>query len=233
MNKANVHRQGCAEPVPQWKFRVAILVDDLAPFLNGCHTLLNLGCGTTPLHASKRPLLTVGVDGNLPSLRSARRDRTHDQFVLADLRRLPFRGKSMDGVAALDSIEHLEKASGLALLDEMERVARRRVVVLTPNGFLPKGELEDGNPLQAHRSGWCVSDFASRGFTVVGRHGLKALRGEHAEIRWQPRLLWRLVSYMSQPFVKRRPEHAFHLLAYRDSQGGSEPRGSRLVKGQA
>jgi len=190
-----------------------MLVNDLAALLEGCDTVLNIGCGTAPLPLSKRPRLAVGVDAYLPSLRISRGGGMHDEFVLADLRFLPFKERSFDCVLALDVIEHLEKWEGLALLDVIERIARKQVIILTPNGFLTKGDLEDGNPLQAHHSGWHVSDFEKRGYSVVGRRGLKILRGEHAEIRWQPRIFWGLVAYLSQPFVRTRPELAFHLLA--------------------
>ena len=39
-------------------------------------------------------------------------------------------------MTALDVIEHLPKEGGLALLDELERVCRGQVVVLTPYGFM-------------------------------------------------------------------------------------------------
>jgi hypothetical protein len=132
---------------------------------------------------------------------------------MADLRCLPFKDGSVDGVFALDVIEHLTKDEGERFLDAMERIARKRVLVLTPNGFTPKEHLEGGNPWQAHQSGWTTTDFAKRGFVVRGRRGLQSLRGEHARIRWQPRAFWGLVSYLSQVVVRTNPELGYHLLA--------------------
>lgn len=47
---------------------------------------------------------------------------------------LPFPARSFDGVASLDVLEHLPRNARAAHLDELVRVARRRVVVCCPLG---------------------------------------------------------------------------------------------------
>ena len=65
---------------------------------------------------------------------------------------------SFDCVTALDVIEHIKKAEGLRLLEDMERIAKKRIVVFTPNGFLPQS-VHNNNPLQIHKSGWKVKEM--------------------------------------------------------------------------
>jgi hypothetical protein len=112
-----------------------------------------------------------------------------------------------------DLIEHLERGDALELLHRAERIARRVVVLTTPNGFLEQSSY-GGNELQRHRSGWTVADLEREGFQVYGQNGLKPLRGALAYPR-RPRFVTRPLSILSQPFVWRRPERAFELLAVR------------------
>jgi len=44
--------------------------------------------------------------------------------------------KSFDIVIAMDLIEHLPKSDGYKLLYEMERIARKACMIMTPNGFV-------------------------------------------------------------------------------------------------
>ena len=209
------HAHDTAEEPPRWAKGILGKINDVSPFVGNCETLLNLGCGSAKPPLSKRPRYLVGVDRYQPAIRVGRQNRTHDDFVVADLRHLPFQEKCVDGVLALDAIEHLAKDDGERLLHAMERVARKRVLLITPNGFASKEDLENGNPWQAHRSGWTTGDFARRGYVVRGRRGLQSLRGEHATIRWRPRVFWGLMSYLSQVIVRTKPELSYHLLAYK------------------
>ena len=97
----------------------------------------------------------------------------------------------------------------------MEAVARRRVIVFTPNGFLPQDAF-DGNPYQVHRSGWTVQEMRSRGYEVRGIHGWRPLRGERAAVRWPPRPFWGRLSLHTQRLFLERPHHAFQLLCTKD-----------------
>jgi len=130
-----------------------------------------------------------------PSIRRAREAEIHDDYIVSDLEKIDelYEANSFDAVIALDVIEHLEKNEGLAMLQKMELLARRRVVIFTPNGFLPQGNKED-NVYQVHRSGWTVDEFRELGYTVVGIRGLKFLGGELASIRFRPHFFWQRLS---------------------------------------
>jgi hypothetical protein len=182
-------------------------------------SLLEVGCGDrSPIRwFRRRAPYAVGVDLHAPSIEHSRRLGIHDGYEQLDVLEIAdhFDGASFDAVIALDLIEHLTPADGERLLDAMERVARTRIVILTPNGFLEQGEY-GGNPWQVHRSGWTPADLAARGYRVHGMSGLKWLRGEYATPRWRPHWLWERVARCSQPLVWRRPAAAFHLLAVKE-----------------
>ncbi len=176
-------------------------------------TILDVGCGTTSPVPSLAPTarLLVGVD-----ILDRQPTRYHE-FVALDLRclRERFAPRSFDLVVALEVIEHLPKDDGWALLRDMEDLASRKVIVSTPNGFLPQEPYND-NPYQAHVSGWSVDEFRSAGYRVMGANGWKPLRVERGELRWKPHLPWRYFSSATQHIVLRRPRLAFQLLCVKD-----------------
>lgn len=190
----------------------------LAAALAGCRSVLDVGCGSaSPLAAIGYRGFAVGVDLSAPALTAARAGGTHAAFVRADAAAIDrvFRPGCVDAVVALDVIEHLEREPALALLAAFERVARRRVVVFTPNGWVPQpGTLE--NPYQEHRSGFDVADMRARGYRVRGIHGLSCLCGPYAEPRWAPAPVWRRISDLTAPLVYRVPRLAFALLCVKD-----------------
>ena len=93
---------------------------------------LDAGCG----RAAYRPFVSgryVGVDLVHPFLLDAK-DRAPDgDFVAADIRHLPFADRTFDIVVASQVIEHLETSGLEQVLNEFRRVARRSIIVDTPN----------------------------------------------------------------------------------------------------
>ena len=182
-------------------------------------SLLDIGCGAnTPLsHLSVRPSRMVGVDGFQPSIDNSRANNYHDDYVNSDLLDIDqsFEPDSFEVVAAIDVIEHFTKEDGLLLLEKMENIASRRVVIFTPNGFLPQNE-HSGNILQRHLSGWSVEEMRQRGYRIIGINGWKPLLGEFSLPRYKPRKLWTLISRLTQPLVRNHPEHAFAILCVKE-----------------
>jgi hypothetical protein len=137
----------------------------------------------------------------------------HGKYFLMDVRYIDgtFSPKSFDCVVALRLIEHLEKDDGIRLIEMMETIARKKVIIYTPNGFLARKESE-GNVWMAHKSGWTVEEMRKRGYTVIGMDGLKRLRGDRGTFRYSPEMFWSLISRLTQLFVRNRPENAFAIL---------------------
>lgn len=98
-------------------------------------TLLDVGTGVGDIPARARhrawehgvQLYTVGVD-IAPALAAASAARM-DAAVCADALRLPFPDRSFDVVTCSQLLHHFPGTTGTALLREMDRVARARVVL--------------------------------------------------------------------------------------------------------
>ncbi len=104
----------------------------------------------------------------------------------------------------------------------MEKVARKRVIIFTPNGFLPQ-EVFDGNVRQFHKSGWSVEEMRALGFRVTGIMGWKFLRGKKGSLKFSPKTFWSLLSTLSQKWVRKRPGWAFQLLCVKEVGDGPRP----------
>ena len=196
--------------------------DELERAVGESRSLLDVGCGEdSPVRQFRRRIpRLVGVDGFAPSIEKSRRRSIHDDYACLDLLRIDqaFADRSFDCVFASDVIEHFPKAEGLELIRKMERIAAARVVLFTPNGFLPQNE-HSGNPLQRHQSGWTVTEMAALGYDVIGINGWKPLLGEFALPRWAPTAFWTVVSRLTQPLVRGRPRHAFQMLCVKQVKG--------------
>jgi SAM-dependent methyltransferase len=182
--------------------------------LLGCQTVLDVGCGITPTLRQLRVPRHVGIEGYRPAFEEAQRQNTQDEIVCGDIRNLTdyFKPGQFDACVALDVIEHLPKADGLKLMQDMELVARRKVVFFTPNGFLPQRQSADSD-LQAHFSGWEAEEMRSHGYDVFGMLGPKSLRGEYHLLKRRPKIFWSMVSTLDQIFrIHRRPEKAAAIL---------------------
>ena len=168
--------------------------------LRDCRSVLDAGCGSQSnlRYICQNSTHTMGLDGHAASLEKARLSGTHDEYRQLDVRELSnaFPSGAFDACIALDVIEHLTKEEGNQFLKQLERIARKKVVVFTPNGFMPQGNTEVGD-YQKHMSGWTADEMIERGYDVTGSLGLKILRGEYHKIRFKPKCLWLLLSILS------------------------------------
>lgn len=193
--------------------------------LVGCRSFLDLGCGqTSPITRIKHRhnVYGVGLDVHLPSLLGSKRYGNFQDYVLADVRKLPFKDDSFETVVALDVIEHLSKIDGQRLITDMERIGRKKTIIFTPNGYNPKKHLEDGNPYQVHKSGWTVDELLSLGYVVFGINSIRAFRGERATIIVRPLLFGDIISTLSDKLVYHFPSLAFQLLCIKYGSRSSQ-----------
>ena len=187
--------------------------------LSGCDSLLDLGCGYfSPIDRFNIPF-SVGVELFEPYLQESKRKGIHSQYIRADIRRLEFQSKSFDAVIAIDVLEHLTKQEGSKLLLKMAHWATKKVIIVTPNGYLSQ-DVYGSNPLQEHRSGWSVEELSDLGFKVYGINGWKGLRGYKASPKYRPTLLWYAISEMTQRITYHYPKLAFQLMAVRKIDRG-------------
>ena len=182
--------------------------------LKDCDNVLDVGCGYSMNMRWLGVKHPVGVEGHQPSCEKARQANTHDELVNGDVRTLDryFQPGQFDACIALDVIEHLPKEDGYRLIEQMERISRKKVIFLTPSGFLPQHSF-DNNDLQEHLSGWEASEMEQSGYKVIGLLGPKGLRGEQHVLKGSPKIFWGLVSLLGHLFwTRKRPAKASAIL---------------------
>jgi hypothetical protein len=198
---------------------------ELVKALEGSSSILDVGCGShSPVGLLRGKARLVGIDAHANSVKKSQELGIHDEYYVHDVLKIQelFKAGSFDSVVALDLIEHLEKQDGLDLLDAMERIATKKVVVFTPNGFLAQGEY-DSNPWQVHRSGWSVAEMKARGYDVIGINGWRPLRGELGFVKHKPAWFWIILSDISQLFVRNHSEKAFQILCVKHQNAAVTP----------
>ncbi len=179
----------------------------LAPVLRPGWRVLDVGCSDG--RGSEVLAGAAGCDIYGPGLLAARDSGRRRAVVRTDVRALPYRRGAFDAVVALDVIEHFEKDDARRVLDEMERVSRGLVVVLTPTGFVEQpGTPEE--PWQEHRCGFEPRELEVLGYRVAGVGGLGRLRADYGAFRWG--VAGQLLGAVSQPVVRSRPALSFHLV---------------------
>jgi len=194
--------------------------------LRDCSTVLDLGCGpNSPVGALKYLTTRVGVEPFGPYLELAKSRSTHDQFHQKLITELDFEPRSFDAVIMIDVIEHMTEEDGLNALRLAEKWASKKVIINSPNGFIPQKSL-DGNPLQEHKSGWSFDRMKELGYNSRGLAGPKWMRQEVASdtmgddlltsIRFRPKIVWFIIATLLQPIVYRFPRFAFSLMSVMD-----------------
>lgn len=182
-------------------------------------TLLDVGCGAeSPIRGfSFKIPTTVGVDAHAKSVERSKELGIHRDYRVMDIRKIgeQFATKSFDIVLLSDVIEHLNKEDGLRLMKDAETIARKRVIIFTPNGFLTQTP-EDDNLHQTHLSGWSPKEMRSFGYRISGINGLRFLRTEYARIAWKPEAVWGKISLLSQMIANPFPSLAFQILCVKD-----------------
>ncbi|MFX1593132.1 MAG: class I SAM-dependent methyltransferase [Promethearchaeota archaeon] len=188
--------------------------------IQDCDSLLDLGCGmNSPLSKLKKRnnRYSLGVDIYEKYIEISKRRNIHNDYLLLDIleidKKVP--PKSFDCVLLIDVIEHLEKLDGIKILKKSEKIALKKIIIFTPNGFLHQKKYHN-NIFQIHKSGWDFRIFKKLKYRVFGINGLKFIRGEKSNIKYRPIKFWYLVSKISNKFVKFFPQFAFHLLCIKE-----------------
>ena len=186
--------------------------------LLGCESILDVGCGVSGKLRELGAPNTTGFEGYQPDFEEAKRQNTHDHLVQGDARELTkyFQPRQFDACIALDVIEHFTKDGGLKLMQDMEKIARKKVIFLTPTGFLPQKQSDAGD-LQAHLSGWEPEEIKTYGYESRGQLGPKCLRGEGHVLKHRPAVFWGVVSLLGQvTWSKYHPKQAAAILCVKD-----------------
>lgn len=190
--------------------------------LSNCNSVLDIGCGSvSPLHAVRKTFYSEGIDVHKQSILESKKNKIHDNYRVGRVEEIDkyYKPGSFDAVIALDVIEHFQKKEALELIKKMEKTARKKIVILTPNGFRKQGEY-DNNPYQVHKSGWSYNDLNKLGYSVYGLRGPKALRKEYATIRFKPWFFWGFISFTAEPMLFYFPRASYHFFAVKNLKNG-------------
>ncbi len=118
-----------------------------------------------------REPFVAGVDLYSPNLARLNKHSIYNLLTQSNAMRLPFKDNSFDTIIAMEIIEHMPEEDGFKLLSELERVARKRVMLSTPNKLDLRGGVEDEsgfNPHEAHLSWWKIKTFKKLGYRCFG-----------------------------------------------------------------
>jgi SAM-dependent methyltransferase len=115
------------------------------------------------LRVSANPIQIDGIE-IFPDYVTDLQRKIYDQIQIGDaIQILPhIKDDSYDLLLVLDVIEHLDRATGMQLLRECQRVAAL-VIVSTPRIFVHQPE-KWHNPAEEHQSLWAQADFNEAGF---------------------------------------------------------------------
>ena len=195
----------------------------LARELKGCDTVLDLGCGYNSFIQYCPPKFSVGVEYFRPYLLESKRRGIHNSYIRADIRKAEFRPCSFDAVLLLNVIEHMDRQDVFSLLRKAAAIARKKIIVISPNGFLHQGAA-DGNEFQAHKSGWRAQELILEGFKAYGANGLKIFRKDShragkqnyessllSTIKFKPGIFWLVIAELSQVIAYFFPDSAFEI----------------------
>ena len=144
-----VYEQGAGTFLKRWgarRRRPPALLEWMAGLSRGA-VLLDLGCGggLDAEELRRKGYRVVGMDLTAAFLRTAREEAPLLPLVRADMRELPFRAASFDGVWAAASLIHLPKTDAARVLKELSLLVRpggllgATVTYGTKSGVLTKG----------------------------------------------------------------------------------------------
>jgi SAM-dependent methyltransferase len=146
-------------------------------------TILDVGCG------KGEPMSFINKDGNFdvtgidlfqPYLEEAERKAVYRRLMIGNALSLPFENKAFDAVICMELLEHLEERDGIALLGELERVARKQILLTTPIGKYEQ-HAYDGNRYQEHKFIWTVGALQLHGYKIWGT-GIRGLPREETRL---------------------------------------------------
>jgi SAM-dependent methyltransferase len=146
---------------------------------NESRTILDIGSGKgEPMKFlnRQRKFYTVGIDIFEPYLKKCKESGYHNEYILCDARKLPFRRKTFDAVICTEVLEHLEREDGLNLLKMMQEIATIQVIITTPVGTYDQDPY-DQNPHQEHKHIWNHQEMKALGYQVK-LLGLRSIGGK-------------------------------------------------------
>lgn len=180
--------------------------------------VLDLGCGdgsATQNLALPKNFEIVGVDVFQPYLRIARMRGIYKRLIKHDVANYKPKRK-YDIVISLHVLEHFSKSKGEKYLEQIEVIAKKRIIVASPIGDFPQQEYDD-NPHQVHRSSWFPNEMKQKGFRIYAQ-GLRFLWGnENVVVKYGVLSYFLfLVSILLSPLLWFRPDLGTYMICVKE-----------------
>jgi len=115
----------------------------------------------------RREIFAVNCEICLKDLKESKRRKSHNLYILCDVRKLPIKKKSFDVALISQTLEHLTKKEGIVLLKEIEGNCKRYIVAAVPNKCAPYDSPDPENLYQGHISEWSSQDLQKLGYEVI------------------------------------------------------------------
>lgn len=189
-------------------------------------TVLDLGCGDGTLMqfiSNGKNWQITGIDIYKKAIDIAKQRSTYYKLMRGDLLEVIKNNlkSKYDVVFFSQVIEHATRSNGEKILDELEKLAKERIIVGTPRGFMEQPhEFLDSNPHQVHKSGWSIEDFTSRGYEVygIGFWPIWSHNGFGRDAGAFTMVIANIISYLMSPIVYYFPILAAGILAIKDKK---------------
>lgn len=189
-------------------------------------TILDLGCEDgrlLELLSDGKKWKVTGVDIFQTNVKVASKRKIFVEAIRGDIvevcKRLIKKRKKYDVVFCSQVIEHLERKHGEELLYLVDKLAKKKIVMGTPRGFMEQPEVFLGdNPHQVHKSGWTEDDFRKRGYKVYGV-GFGPIWSEEGLGRSYNKLILSfayIISFILSPLVYYLPSFAAGMLCIKE-----------------
>lgn len=159
---------------------------NLWPFKEGeIVSILDVACGLSLKSKFIPAQIRVGVDIYEKYFDHIETDVPY-VVLKYDVRKLNeiFVPKSFDLVIAIDIIEHIEKDEALEMIKQCEKIARKAVILETPNGQVEQNldiTGHGGHEWQTHRCFWTEQELKDLGYQTVVRDYTMADIKRHTE----------------------------------------------------
>lgn len=189
-------------------------------------TILDLGCEDgrlLDLLSEGKSWHITGVDIFQKNINTAAKRKIYVKAIKGDVvqlaKKLIRQQAKFDVVFCSQVIEHISRKEGEELLNMVDKLAKKRVIMGTPRGFMEQPEAFLGNnPHQVHKSGWTEDDFRKRGYQVYGV-GFGPVWSEEGLGRTYSKsiiVLANIISYIFSPVVYYLPFLAAGILCIKE-----------------
>ncbi len=181
-------------------------------------TIIDVGCGSNSILKlfKKNITYSYGVEIHKQSIEKSKKNKIHSKYICDNVLNIKkyFKKKSIDVVFSIDLIEHLKKSEAINLIKDMEKIAKKMIIIKTTNGYVYQNTYEN-NVYQKHLSGFSPNYFNKKGYKVLGIDGPYFLRVDKNNKLKQKNIFTSVLANLLDPIYRHMPKYSLNFLAYK------------------